>query len=104
MRAVFGGNREKIDGQILPTSLDQDELVGKSGAKPVRPVTRINGQRVYFHDLARMAWPDKTESHLAFVARVDARTARRWLAEDSEPPAAVLGVILAEIMRRFHQR
>jgi len=51
-----------------------------------------------------MAFPIKTEANLAFLARVDARTARRWLGEHSEPPAEALGLILCEIMRRYHQR
>ena len=51
-----------------------------------------------------MAWPDKTESHLAHLTRVDPRTCRRWLAGDNEPPAEVLGIILCEIMRRFSHR
>jgi hypothetical protein len=72
--------------------------------KSVRSVTRINGNRIRFADLARFAWPTKTEFHLAHLVRVDPRTARRWLADDNEPPAEALGVVLAEIMKRYHQR
>lgn len=110
MRAVFGGSlagARKIDGQSLqrvPKSEQNEQKQRASPDKNVRPVTRINGQRIRFADLARMAWPQKTESHLAFIARVDARTARRWLADDNEPPAEALGIILAEIMKRYHQR
>ena len=107
MRAVFGGSlagARKIDGQSLqrvPKSEQGEQKQQERQDKNVRPA---NGQRIRFAELARMAWPQKTESNLAFVARVDARTARRWLADDNEPPAEVLGIILAEIMRRFHQR
>jgi hypothetical protein len=110
MRAVFGGSiagARKIGGQDLRSvpateqvQQDQPERLDKS----VRPVTRINGQRISFGDLARFAWPNKTEANLAFHLKVDPRTARRWLADDNEPPADALGVILSEIMRRFHQR
>jgi hypothetical protein len=71
---------------------------------PDRNVRRISGQRIRFADLAAMAFPTKTEANLAFLARVDPRTARRWLGEHSEPPADALGLILCEIMRRYHQR
>jgi hypothetical protein len=92
-----GGTRE-IDGQISQNTDAAD--------KYVRPVTRINGQRIHFRDLAIMAFPNKTEANLAFFARVDARTARRWLTPDDKntPPADVLGLLLAEIMTRYHQR
>lgn len=51
-----------------------------------------------------MAWPEKTDVHLSFLLAVSTRTARHWLAGDNEPPAEALGIILAEIMRRFNQR
>lgn len=109
MRVVVVDNSKKIDGQ--KSSVPQPELEHQQNQKQdtdrnVRPVTHINGSRIYFRDLARMAFPHKTESNLAFFARVDVRTARRWLSPDdkNEPPAEVLGLILAEIMKRFHQR
>ena len=69
-----------------------------------RPVTHINSARIRFRDLAVMAWPEKTDAHLAHITGVDPRTCRRWLADDNEPPADVLALILCEIMRRYHQR
>lgn len=69
-----------------------------------RPVTHIESARISFGDLARFAWPSKAEANLSSLTGYDARTCRRWLAGDTEPPAEALGVILAEIMRRFHQR
>lgn len=107
MRAIFSGKPGNFNGQVLrvPHSEPETQQNQRENAdKSVRPVTRINGRRIRFAELARMAWPQKTESNLAFLARVDARTARRWLADDNEPPAEVLGIILAEIMKRFHQR
>jgi hypothetical protein len=87
----------------LQAAGDAPQLVDEPSAKPVH-VRRINGQRISFSDLAHMAWPGKTEANIAFIAKVDPRTARRWLADDSEPPADVLGAILCEIMRRYHKR
>lgn len=75
-----------------------------SADKSVRPVTHINGHRIHFAELARMAWPQKTEANLAFITGYDPRTCRRWLADDTEPPAEALAAVLAEIMRRAHQR
>jgi hypothetical protein len=102
MRKVYGGSfpgNTRTGGQILQNEDTPDRFVQ-------RRVTHINGERIYFRDLARFAWPDKTDAHLAFHLRVDPRTARRWLSPDdkNEPPADALGVILAEIMKRFHQR
>lgn len=96
MRAVFGNPvavATEIDGQVS-TGADSS----------VRAVTRINGQRITFRDLAMFAWPRKTDVFLSDLTGYDARTCRRWLANATEPPAEALGVILGEIMRRFHQR
>ena len=87
----------KLRGQI-------SQRAGTSDRIAQRPVTRINGERIYFRDLARMAWPDKTEFWLAEASGVDPRTCRRWLAGDNEPPADILGAVLSEIMRRYGQR
>jgi hypothetical protein len=107
MRTVFGASvagARKIDGQVsrVPVPLEQSEQ--KQSERPDRNVRRISGRRIYFADLARFAWPDKTEFHLAHLTRVDPRTCRRWLSGQNEPPADALGVVLAEIMKRFHQR
>ena len=77
-----------VAGQILQSADMPDRIV----------------QPISFKDLARMAWPDKTESHLAHLTRVDARTCRRWLAGDNEPPAEALGIVLAQIMSRYTAR
>jgi len=69
-----------------------------------RKVVHLDSARIRFRDLARFAWPHKTEFFLAEITGYDPRTCRRWLAEKNEPPACALGAVLAEIMRRFHQR
>lgn len=105
MRVLSGvpvGGTSKIDGQ----NLQAPDRPNKNPDPPDRNVRRINGQRIHFRDLAIMAFPNKTEANLAFFARVDARTARRWLTPDDKntPPSDVLGLLLAEIMTRYHQR
>jgi hypothetical protein len=107
MRAVFGGSvagATRIGGQELQRVPAAELPERKQSERPDRNVRRINGERIAFADLARFAWPNKTEFHLAHITRVDPRTCRRWLAGDNEPPAEALGVVLCEIMRRFHQR
>lgn len=110
MRTVFGGSlagARNIDGQDLqrgPSAQVPQRKQPEGQDRNVRPVTRINGQRISFRDLARFAWPNKTELFLADCTGYDPRTCRRWLADDTEPPADALGVILGEIMRRYHQR
>lgn len=90
----------------LPVPLSEPSAKGGQISTPtdksVRPVTRINGQRISFRDLAKFAWPNKTEQFLSFLTGYDARTCRRWLANQTEPPADALGVILCEIMSRYH--
>lgn len=96
MRVVSGkaaGAASVIDGPIS-TPTDRN----------VRKVIPIASARIQFRDLARFAWPKKTEFFLAELTGADPRTCRRWLAEHNEPPADALGVVLGEIMRRFHQR
>lgn len=107
MVAVSGGSAAgttRVDGQFSQPSAASKLPQQKQHEKPDRNVRRINGQRIRFADLARFAWPTKTEANLAFFLKVDPRTVRRWLADDNEPPADALGVVLAEIMKRFHQR
>lgn len=102
MRAVFGGSlagARKIDGRNLRAGVPAEVPERKQSGSTDR-----NVQPISFRDLAVMAYPNKTEANLAYLGRVDARTARRWLADDNEPPAEILSIILCEIMRRFHQR
>jgi hypothetical protein len=94
-------NARKIDGHDLLPPDPIEQPLGNRSAKSVRP---NNQHRIYFRDLAQMAWPEKTEANLAYITQSDPRTCRRWLANDTEPPAEALAAVLAEIMRRAHQR
>lgn len=53
-----------------------------------------------FAGVARYLWPHKTAAHLATIGGRDERTAKRWLAGEFEPPAAVFMAILAECLKR----
>lgn len=89
----------ELDGQVLapPPRLSGSK---QSTDKTVRPEL----QPISFRDLARFAWPQKTELFLSHITGYDARTCRRWLAGHTEPPAEALGIIFHEILRRFTQR
>lgn len=107
MRVVYGGSQagtRNSDGQILREPASIAEVESNQRLSTDKNVRRINGRRIHFRELAVMAFPNKTEANLAFIARVDARTARRWLADDNEPPGDVLGLVLAEIMRCYGRR
>ncbi len=97
-----------MGGLYRGTAAAETDRFGKSTDRAdrivPRPVTHIESARISFGDLARFAWPSKAEANLSMLTGYDARTTRRWLAGDTEPPAEALGVILSEIMRRFHQR
>jgi hypothetical protein len=84
--------------------LRQREKSPAIGGHLSTPPDRNVQSPISFKDLARMAWPDKTEAHLAHLTRVDARTCRRWLAGNNEPPAEALGIVLAQIMSRYSSR
>lgn len=53
-----------------------------------------------FGAVARVLWPGKTAAHIAVIAGVEERTAKRWLAGEFEPPGIVLAAILVEITKR----
>ena len=85
------------------TSPEIDRQVCEPPANLPR-VPRINGQRLTFGDLARFACPIKTDAWLAHVLKCDVGTASRWLRGKNEPPAEAFGLVMFEIMRRFHER
>lgn len=52
-----------------------------------------------FSAVARVIWPTKTANELAFIAKTDERTAKRWLRGESEPPLSVVLAIIHEMLR-----
>lgn len=59
---------------------------------------------ISFYNLAKLAWPLKTDMCLADATDSDPRTCRRWLSDETGAPDTALGVVLCEIMRRYRQR
>lgn len=94
----------KVDGQILQAARKVAEAESNQRVSTDKNVRVLNRERIRFRDLALFAFPRKTEANLAFATGYDPRTCRRWLADDSEPPAEALGAVLAEIMRRYGRR
>jgi hypothetical protein len=80
----------------LRSNFEGDKFV----TKEIRPVER----RISFRDLARMAWPHKTEFYLSQCTGADPRTCKRWLADDSEPPADAAMHVINEITRLYLTR
>lgn len=52
-----------------------------------------------FSAVARVLWPVKTAAELAFIAKTDERTAKRWLRGEHEPPLSVVLAIIHEMLR-----
>jgi hypothetical protein len=82
MSALFG-NREvvarEIGGQFRP---GVDKIVRRK-----------------FGAVAKVLWPENTEAHVASIAKVDVRTARRWLSGEYEPPICVAQAVLEETFK-----
>jgi len=92
---------------ILPVPAEEQIEIDRRAASvsdTPRRLSRIGPDRITFGDLARFASPRKTAAWLAHSAKVDVRTAERWLAGKHEPPIEMLGTVMFEIMRRFNQR
>ncbi len=52
-----------------------------------------------FGSVCKLLWPVKTANELAFIAKTDERTAKRWIRGESEPPISVILAMLHEILR-----
>ena len=52
-----------------------------------------------FGAVCKIIWPNKTANELAYIAKADERTAKRWLRGESDPPLSVIMAIFAEMMR-----
>lgn len=75
---------------------------------PRSVATEIGGQyrpgkdkivRRKFGGVARFLWPTNTDAHIAAIAGVDVRTARRWMAGEFEPPIVIVQAVIHEIFR-----
>lgn len=52
-----------------------------------------------FGSVCKLLWPVKTASELAYIAKTDERTAKRWIRGESEPPISIILAMLHEILR-----
>lgn len=83
MSALFGNPHvvaREIDGHFRPGT---DKIVRRK-----------------FGPVAKVLWPQNTEAHVAAIADVDVRTARRWLSGEFEPPGIVIAAVVVEITKR----
>ena len=69
----------KSEGQEFP---DRDKIVPRK-----------------FSAVAKVLWPQKTAAELAYIAKTDQRTAKRWLRGESEPPLSVVLAVIHEMLR-----
>jgi hypothetical protein len=56
---------------------------------------------IVFRDVAALAFPIKTTAALGHLTGCSRSTIHTWLAGEHEPPAYVLALVFAEIMRRL---
>lgn len=64
--------------------------------------TRIpEAQPLVFRDLARLAFPLKPTAALGHLTGCSRSTIQTWLSGEHEPPAYVLAIVIAEVMRRL---
>ena len=52
-----------------------------------------------FGGVAKYLWPVKTAAELAYIAKTDERTAKRWLRGEYEPPLSVVLAVIHEMLR-----
>ena len=52
-----------------------------------------------FGAVAKVLWPLKTANELAYIAKTDERTAKRWLRGEHEPPLSVVLAVIHEMLR-----
>jgi len=69
----------KTQGQEFP---DRDKIVPRK-----------------FSAVAKVLWPQKTAAELAYIAKTDERTAKRWLRGEHEPPLSVVLAVIHEMLR-----
>lgn len=68
---------------------------------PKSRARNIDPQPIVFRDVARLAFPHKTTAALGHVTGCARSTIQTWLAGEHEPPARVMAIVFAEIMRRL---
>lgn len=52
-----------------------------------------------FGAVAKVLWPVSTDACLATIAKVDVRTARRWISGEFEPPFCIVQAVMDETFK-----
>jgi hypothetical protein len=73
-------------------------VVAKEIGGQFRPGTDRIVQNL-FGPIAKIVWPHDTEAFVATIAKVDVRTARRWLAGESDADPLVYAEMWVAIIR-----
>ncbi len=69
--------------------------------RPKSRTRKIDPQPIVFRDLARLAFPLKPTAALGHLTGCSRSTINTWLSGEHEPPAYVLAIVIAEVMRRL---
>lgn len=77
------------------------EKLRSNRRRPTSGPKKINIPPLEFGQLARFAFPIKTLESLGHITGAGRSTVKRWLNGECEPPAYVLAMCTAEIMRRL---
>lgn len=81
---------------VLPAAgLRSNRRRPTSGPQKIQPLP------LAFGDVARFAFPIKTLEMLGSITGAGRSTVKRWLNGECEPPAYVLAICTAELMRRL---
>ena len=56
-----------------------------------------------FSAVAKVLWPRKTAAQLAYIAKTNERTAKRWLSGEYEPPLSVVLAVIHEMLREQNE-
>lgn len=69
--------------------------------RPTSRTENIQAQQIVFRTVATLAFPVKTVAALGHLTGASRSTIHTWLSGEHEPPAYVLAIVMAEIMRRL---
>ncbi len=82
---------------MVPTSQIIDLQARKSRGQDCQSKDKIVPRK--FGAVARLLWPNKTAIELAYIAKCDERTAKRYLRGEYEPPLSVVLAVIHEMLR-----
>lgn len=101
---------KKLHGDLQPFRVHREwfkdchevraAIVETIAAFPAPAAKKKESPQNKFREVCKIIWPEGTERTLALIGGVDDRTARRWLAGETEPPALIYAAILSELTKR----